>query len=264
MLIFDSNHTNKKFDSLKFNIYKKISRVLAYDFESLQFVADFKATKHDPNAIYFVSSRFHRFFLKNVNPFEINTRILRIGNVVQPAPTYSFNPTGFHPIPNFGQNSLAPYTFSNVAPTSPSAYPFGNPSAGYSVALPVQKPSYSYSYNVLPSQYPQPQSVPASFIPPTPSSAPFSFPPTSSAYNHPVTSFFKYRGSSPYAFEQFGLSEKQGDYQFQQLNAGETLPHSSSSYVNINFDGGSLGGEIYRPTRYLRNSFKNVTNVFQH
>lgn len=209
--------------------------------------------------------------MKNVNAYEVNTRILRIGNVVQPAPIYSFTPNGFHSIPNFGQNSLAPYTFQNVAPTSPSAYPFGNPQASpaaYQTALPV-KPTYSYSFNVLPSQYPtnsdlyQPQPVPASFIPPTPSNTPLSFPPTSSAYNHPVTSFYKFRGASPYAFERFGLSEKRGDYPYHQLNVGETLPHSGGSYVNINFDGGSYASEVYRPTRYLRNSFKNVTSLFQ-
>jgi len=184
--------------------------------------------------------------------------------VAQQAPSYSFNPTGFHSIPNFGQNSIAPYPFSNIAPTSPSsAYQFGNPSpAAYS--LPVQKPSFSYSYNVLPSQYPtipQPQPVPASYVQPT--SAPLSFPPTSSAYNHPVTSFFKFRGSSPYAFEQFGLSEKHGEYPYHQLNAGETLPHSGGSYVNINFDGGSYASEVYQPTRYLRSSIKNGTSLFQ-
>ncbi|XP_070509221.1 dopaminechrome tautomerase [Chironomus tepperi] len=259
----------------QFNPRTNEQRILAYDYEALQFVADFKTTKHDPNAVYFVSSRFHRFFLKNVSPFEINTRILRIGNVAQPAPTYSFNPTGFHSIPNFGQNSLAPYTFQNVAPTSPSGYQFVNPSASpaaYSV-LPAQKGSYSYSYNILPSQYPttsdlyqtipQPQPVPASYIPQTPSNSPLSFPPTSTSYNHPVTSFFKFRGSSPYAFERFGLNEKRGDYQYQQLNVGETLPHSGGSYVNINFDGGNYASDIYRPTRYLRNSSKNVTSLFQ-
>lgn len=35
----------------------------------------------DSNSIFMVSSKFHRFFLKNIDPREINTRILRLENV---------------------------------------------------------------------------------------------------------------------------------------------------------------------------------------
>lgn len=32
----------------------------------------------DPSSLYVLSSKFHRFFLKNLEPTEVNTRILRI------------------------------------------------------------------------------------------------------------------------------------------------------------------------------------------
>lgn len=41
-------------------------------------MADLTAPAQDPGAIYVLSSRFHRFFLRNVNQNDINTRILRI------------------------------------------------------------------------------------------------------------------------------------------------------------------------------------------
>lgn len=63
-------------------------RILSFDKERLQFVADLSAPLQDPGSIYVLSSRFHRFFLKNVNTNDINTRILRIGgatNALQPS-----------------------------------------------------------------------------------------------------------------------------------------------------------------------------------
>lgn len=53
-------------------------RVLAYDPDQLQFVADIRTTPRDPGAIYALSSRFHRYFLKNLNPNEVNVRIIRL------------------------------------------------------------------------------------------------------------------------------------------------------------------------------------------
>ncbi|KAG5671106.1 hypothetical protein PVAND_001320 [Polypedilum vanderplanki] len=231
-------------------------RVLAYDFETLQFIADFKTSPKDPGALYFVSSRFHRFFLKNVSPFEVNTRILRIGNVVQSSPYGAFAPS-FHAIPQFSQNSLAPF------PTSPSIFPSSLPSFGFSTT--PDKANYGFSYNIAP-QYPtksnnfypsiythQNHQPSTSYLAPTPISFPTAA--ASPSYN-PVTSFFKFRGSSPYAFEQFSLIDKRSEYPFQQLNAGESLPRpssSASSYMNFNY-----GNEVYRPSRFTRNV--NITN----
>lgn len=47
-------------------------------------MADLSAPAQDPGAIYVLSSRFHRFFLRNVNTNDINTRILRIGGAMHP------------------------------------------------------------------------------------------------------------------------------------------------------------------------------------
>lgn len=38
----------------------------------------------DPSSLYILSSKFHRFFLKNLEPTEVNTRILRI-EISQPS-----------------------------------------------------------------------------------------------------------------------------------------------------------------------------------
>ncbi|KAH8335631.1 hypothetical protein KR074_007384 [Drosophila pseudoananassae] len=52
--------------------------VLAYDRDQLQFVADITTTRSEPGVIYAISSKFHRFFLKNLNPSEFNNRIVRL------------------------------------------------------------------------------------------------------------------------------------------------------------------------------------------
>lgn len=57
---------------------------MAYDKERLQFVADLSAPVQDAGALYVLSSRFHRFFLRNVNTQDINTRIMRISGAVSP------------------------------------------------------------------------------------------------------------------------------------------------------------------------------------
>jgi len=52
--------------------------VLAQDRDRLQFVADITLTKSEPGVIYAIASKFHRFFLKNLNPNEFNNRIVRL------------------------------------------------------------------------------------------------------------------------------------------------------------------------------------------
>ncbi|KAL7728009.1 hypothetical protein ACLKA6_018933 [Drosophila palustris] len=52
--------------------------VLAQDRDRLQFVADITTTRSEPGVIYAIASKFHRFFLKNLNPNEFNNRILRL------------------------------------------------------------------------------------------------------------------------------------------------------------------------------------------
>lgn len=41
-------------------------------------MADIRIVAQNPSSVYVLSSRFHRFFLKNLEPSEINTRIMRI------------------------------------------------------------------------------------------------------------------------------------------------------------------------------------------
>ncbi|XP_055852941.1 major royal jelly protein 1 [Episyrphus balteatus] len=53
-------------------------QTLATDQQRLQFVADLTTPRIENGALYMVSSKFHRFFLKNLNRNEYNNRILRI------------------------------------------------------------------------------------------------------------------------------------------------------------------------------------------
>lgn len=79
-----TNHQRFVFASLysKWKTNSKISyRVLAYDADQFQFVADMRIQARDPNSLYVLSSKFHRFFLKNLEPTEVNTRILRIEGI---------------------------------------------------------------------------------------------------------------------------------------------------------------------------------------
>lgn len=93
-------------------------RVLSYDTERLQFVADLSAPAQDPGALYALSSRFHRFFLKNVNAQDINTRILRIGGAASPIPQHLQHGNVFgSPAYTIGGGNLFP-----TAPPSPLLY----------------------------------------------------------------------------------------------------------------------------------------------
>lgn len=219
--------------------------------------------------MYFVSSKFHRFFLKNINPNEINTRIIRIGNVVQSSP-YNYAST-FQAIPQFNQNSLIPqhHHFPSPAPSfhgfhhpsSSSSYPVASPTPQPQSVVNYPNPNYSF-YNFV-NQYPTSRPYPAPQSQPQPTYAtapqashPISFP----SYSHqtsPVTSsFFNFRGSTPYAFDRFDMMDRRNSYSSynHNLNAGESLPQPTA-YANINFEG--LKGEIYRPTR-------NVSLLHRH
>ncbi|KAH8311079.1 hypothetical protein KR044_004157 [Drosophila immigrans] len=77
--------------------------VLAQDRDRLQFVADITTTRAEPGVIYAIASKFHRFFLKNLNPNEFNNRIVRLelpqarsGGIKSPLlahPSLSLSPT---------------------------------------------------------------------------------------------------------------------------------------------------------------------------
>lgn len=53
-------------------------RILAYSPEELQFVAEIIWAKRDNGNYWVMSSRFHKFFLKQVDTRQINIRIMRI------------------------------------------------------------------------------------------------------------------------------------------------------------------------------------------
>lgn len=164
--------------------------------------------------------------------------------MVQQTP-YTFAPS-FQSIPSFAQNSLV-QSPQPPFPTSvyPATYPVASPSPP-PVAFPVAKPTYSF-YNFV-NQYPT--SRPAFPSQPTYAPTPAVFPTIS--YNHqqpPVTSFFKFRGSSPYAYNRFDFAEQHSSFPSYNthLNAGEKLPQQPSAFANFNFD--FTAGDVYRSTR---------------
>lgn len=120
-------------------------RVLAYDQERLQFVADLKAPIRDPGSIYILSSRFHRYFLKNLDTNDINVRLIRISGVTGPSLTqpkpilnYASNAYGLENSLSFPSGSV----FGHSTPAHYKAGPTGTPSfADISI-----KPSYADHY----------------------------------------------------------------------------------------------------------------------
>ncbi|XP_052868812.1 major royal jelly protein 1-like [Anopheles cruzii] len=102
-------------------------RILAQDQEKIQFAADLRTPDRDATALYVLTSRFHRFFLKNLDPHEFNTRILRIDGVVKPTPTHqSISNHRFSPGLNYEPVSSILYEPSTIPSNSykplPSAY----------------------------------------------------------------------------------------------------------------------------------------------
>lgn len=59
--------------------------VVSYDPIRLQFAADLQIPAQDPGSLYILSSRFHRYFLRNLDTRDINVRILRISSATGPA-----------------------------------------------------------------------------------------------------------------------------------------------------------------------------------
>ncbi|XP_011164464.2 protein yellow [Solenopsis invicta] len=53
-------------------------RILAYNPEKLQFIAEILPAKYDNGNFWIMSSRFHKFFLKQIDNHQINIRIMRI------------------------------------------------------------------------------------------------------------------------------------------------------------------------------------------
>lgn len=107
--------------------------ILAQDRDHLQFISDITLTSHDPGYVYVISSKFHRFFLKNLDREEVNNRIIRIplpGHTpavpaLQPPLSYSIKPYAIQ------SNLNSFYQLTNsIQPKSPSiASYFSRPAA---------------------------------------------------------------------------------------------------------------------------------------
>ncbi|XP_075154090.1 L-dopachrome tautomerase yellow-e [Haematobia irritans] len=66
--------------------------ILAQDQIRLQFISDMTVPAHDNRHVYVISSKFHRFFLKNLNTDEVNNRIIKIPlpGIKTASPLYHF------------------------------------------------------------------------------------------------------------------------------------------------------------------------------
>ncbi|XP_058812459.1 major royal jelly protein 1 [Topomyia yanbarensis] len=123
-------------------------QILAQDQERLQFAADLRTPARDGTALYILTSKFHRFFLKNVDPNEFNTRILRIDGAVsssKPSQTEAaYRPT-------FNTNS-AYYSLPVVTPSSPfKPLPQTIPAPNYYPQKPTNMKTYAFVQNYLPN-----------------------------------------------------------------------------------------------------------------
>lgn len=80
---------------------------------------------NEPGSTFILSSKFHRFFLKNLDPREINTRILRIENVQSSIHGDSlFGNNINYPVrkPVYNSNLKNSYTLPNAIKRPPSSY----------------------------------------------------------------------------------------------------------------------------------------------
>lgn len=103
-------------------------RVLAVDQQRLQFVADLATSASDPGALYAISSRFQRFFLRTLNKNDINTRIMRIETyATRPVMRNQYTPYQFTP----GMTNPVGYTPALTTPTAMSKPYFSGISQPY-------------------------------------------------------------------------------------------------------------------------------------
>ncbi|XP_055624890.1 uncharacterized protein LOC129767746 isoform X1 [Toxorhynchites rutilus septentrionalis] len=115
-------------------------RILAQDQQSLQFAADIRTPARDPNALYILTSKFHRYFLKNLDANEFNVRILRIDGVVSPSTPSAPAHSAF----GFPFENNSPYYNLPAATTTSSFKPIPPPISVHS--FPAPKPTNLKSY----------------------------------------------------------------------------------------------------------------------
>ncbi|XP_060648904.1 major royal jelly protein 1 [Drosophila nasuta] len=163
--------------------------VLAQDRDRLQFVADITTTRSEPGVIYAIASKFHRFFLKNLNANEFNNRIVRLelsgartGGIKSP----------LHTLPL----SLA------TAPSAPSAPAAHNSILHYGI---YNQHSQSHVHSTQNS----PNALQTYF--------------TSPALTTPLTT------KTPYKYENAGIINYGVRSPFTALNQGEAFPPSKAN-----------------------------------
>lgn len=70
-------------------------RILAYSPEKLQFAAEVRWIDRDNGNVWVLTSRFQKFFMKTVNPRDVNLRIMRIRPEINlPKPQHILNQIG--------------------------------------------------------------------------------------------------------------------------------------------------------------------------
>lgn len=125
------------------------------DPERIQFVADIITPKHDPENIYALSSRFHRYFLKNLDQNDINVRIMRVRDNTKHARPSDGHPGTPQPTlitPEFPKTP-APYT------STVSLGPGGAGSTSYShftTPFHSTKTSFKFNHNLPVTKSPYP------------------------------------------------------------------------------------------------------------
>ncbi|XP_030369550.1 uncharacterized protein LOC115620459 [Scaptodrosophila lebanonensis] len=115
--------------------------VLAYDRDRLQFIADMTTTRAEPGVIYAISSKFHRFFLKNLNSNELNNRILRLEL------PHSSNSLQAHPLPVPAHNSLHAYGITGLYSTQSAAHALQSYFTSPALQAGTTQPPYKYDHS---------------------------------------------------------------------------------------------------------------------
>ncbi|KAL5276988.1 Y-e family protein [Megaselia abdita] len=115
-----------------YNPYTNEQSILAYDPERLQFIGDMQVSRFNPGELFIVSSRFHRFFLKNLDGNDINTRILKIDLPQYTQPHVGYSPSYNHhysSLPNFpyfplNSNSIDRHSNNEVFTSIRQPFPY--------------------------------------------------------------------------------------------------------------------------------------------
>lgn len=179
--------------------------------------------------MFAISSRFHRYFLKNIDPKDINIRIIRIANVVPSSPS----PFKFGPIPQYHENNVGSFATPHVFPQvlgqqSPKpGFSFFNINSHHPAPT---TPSFAYNPTLrIPTHYQHP------VVKSTPYPSHYMLPPVATSPALPSRRPYKtVSNSHPYAFEHFGIPNKSVYNPFFNLNAGEIPiqyhPHNTRNY----------------------------------